>query len=77
MQNPISQILNGNNQNKQNNSVNILKTLLYGKNPKALYTEMIQTNPQFRKFVKDNEGKTIEDIAMEYDIDLSILNQFL
>ena len=32
-----------------------------------LYQSMLE-NPQFREFVKENENKTIEEIAMEYNI---------
>ena len=54
-----------------------IKNILSGKNPSELYQNMLQTNPQFRQFVNDNEGKSIEDIALEYDIDLNLLKNFM
>lgn len=48
-----------------------------GKNPNELYSQMLKTNPDFKKFVEDNENKTIEQIALDYDIDLSMLKRFM
>ena len=55
----------------------MIKSVISNKNPHELYQQMYNNNPQFKKFVKDNENRTIEDIAMEYDIDLNILKQFM
>lgn len=68
-------MLNGSNQTIQ--KLQMIKSLMAGKNPSDMYNTMLQTNPQFQKFVKDNEGKSVEDIALAYDIDLSILKQFM
>lgn len=73
-------MLNANKSQNQNNlmqRLNTAKEILSGKNPQDIYNALVQSNPQFRQFVKDNEGKTIEDVALEYDIDLSILKQFM
>lgn len=75
MQNPILQMLNVSNQ--MNSKLNAIKSIIAGKNPEDLYKTMIETNPQFRQFVKDNENKTIEEIAMSYDIDLNLLKKFM
>lgn len=75
MQNPILQMLNASNQ--MNSKLNAIKSIIAGKNPEDLYKTMIETNPQFRQFVKDNENKTIEEIAMSYDIDLNLLKKFM
>lgn len=75
MQNPILQMLNVSNQ--MNSKLNAIKSIISGKNPEDLYKTMIETNPQFRQFVKDNENKTIEEIAMSYDIDLNLLKKFM
>lgn len=64
MANPILQILNGNKPNQ--NSFVI-----------ELFNNMLKTNSQFRKFVKDNEEKSIEDIAMEYDIDIEAIKKYM
>lgn len=37
-----------------------------------LYHSMLE-NAEFKKFVKENENKTIEEIAMEYDIKLELI----
>lgn len=37
-------------------------------NPHELYLFMINNNSNFKEFVKNNEGKTIEDIILEYDL---------
>jgi len=55
----------------------MIKNLMNGKNPNELYNSMLNSNPQFKKFVQDNEGKTVEEIAMAYDIDMNILKQFM
>lgn len=43
-------------------------------NPEALFNNMIRSNPQFAEFVHKNQGKTVEQIAKEYHVDLSVLN---
>lgn len=75
MQNPILQMLNASNQ--MNSKINTIKSIIAGKKPEDLYKTMIETNPQFKQFVKDNENKTIEEIAMSYDIDLNLLKKFM
>lgn len=47
--------------------------MLAGKNPDDLYRELIQNNPQFRQFVEQNKGKTIEQIAQENGINPNFL----
>lgn len=39
---------------------------------KNIYISML-SNPHFSQFVKENENKTIEEIAMEYDIRLELI----
>ena len=78
MQNPILQMLNGNSQmNQMMNKLSQLKSLMSGKNPDDVYNFMLQNNPQFKQFVNDNQGKSVEDIALAYDIDLNLLKQFM
>lgn len=62
MANPILQLLNGNPKQSK---------------IEAMYNNLLRNNPQFRQFVKENEGKSIQDIAMEYDLDLSILKNLI
>lgn len=43
-------------------------------NIQELYYSMLQ-NPNFRKFVKSNEDKTIEEIITEYDIKIDLIKE--
>lgn len=38
---------------------------------------MMQTNPQFKIFVEQNKGKSVEQIAKEHNIDMNLLKQFM
>lgn len=79
MQNPILQMLNGTSQpkNQMFEKLKWFKSLMEGKSPEGVYNYLMQTNPQFQKFVKDNEGKTIEEIALAYDIDLDLIKKMM
>lgn len=80
MQNPILQILSGNkiqNQNSLLGRIQMAKSLLAGKDPNQVYRQLINSNPEFKKFVQDNNNKTIEEIAMEYNINLDILKKLI
>lgn len=71
-------MLNGNSQQRQMiQRMQMIKNMLSGKNPTELYQSMMQTDPRFQKFVKENENKSIEDIALEYDLDLNFLKQLM
>lgn len=64
---------------QNSNSKNILsqiqsiKSMLAGKNPDEFYNQLMQDNPQFKKFVEDNKGKSPEQIARENGIDFNLL----
>lgn len=77
MKNPIIQLLNAVNSQSQNNTISRLRELFKSGNVNDYYNNMVNTNPQFKRFVEQNKDKTIEEIAMEYDIDLSILKYFM
>lgn len=47
--------------------------MLNGKNTDDIYTELMNNNPQFKAFVKANEGKSVEQIARENGIDINLL----
>lgn len=57
-------------------TINNLKRLTAG-DPQVLYDSMMKNNPQFAEFVKANEGKTPEEIAQSYGIDLGVLRQLM
>lgn len=42
-----------------------------------MFNDLIQNNPEFQKFVKDNEGKSIEQIAKENNIPMDVLNKYI
>lgn len=68
MPNPILQLLN-----RQNNIVdkfNKINQALSGQDPNKLYQDLMKNNPQFAQFVKDNEGKSPEQIAKDYGINI-------
>lgn len=48
-----------------------------GKNPQDVYNYMLSNNPQFRQFIEENKGKSLEDIALAYDIDLDLIKKFM
>lgn len=41
--------------------------------PKGTYDQMLKTNPKFADFVKQNEGKSNEEIAKNYGLDPSVI----
>lgn len=71
MVNPILQMLN-----KPMNNIGNLVAMAKG-NPQGMFDSMMQSNPQFRQFVNDNRGKSVEQIAKDYGVDLSTLNNLL
>lgn len=76
MLNPILQALNVNQMKPMNNIMGLVSSLRNG-NPNAIYQQMMQSNPQFAKFINDNKGKSPEQIAQENGIDMNLLQQFM
>lgn len=68
--NPILQKMNS------NPNQSMIKNLLKG-NPDAVFKDMISNNPQFADFVNKNRGKSAEQIAKEYGVDISALNRLM
>lgn len=64
-QNPVNQMLQQAMQIKQ----------MMGNNPQAFAENLMRSNPQFRQFVEVNKGKSVEQIAQENGIDMSLLRQ--
>lgn len=64
MVNPILEILN---RNKATSSMPMPS------NPNELFNNLIQTNPQFAKFVDENKHRTPEEIAKAYGVNPTIL----
>jgi hypothetical protein len=59
------------------NSIFQLIQSLKNGNPQAIFNRMIQDNPQFAQFVEQNRGKSPEQIAKDYNVDISAIEQFL
>lgn len=49
----------------------MLQSMLAGRDPQAMFNELIRTNPKFRDFVSENMNKTPQEIASRYGIDLN------
>ena len=69
--NPILQTMRNANQ-----TTRLLHELKRG-NPQQIFQQMMQTNPQFRQFVSENQGLPIEQIASKYGVDMDAVKQFL
>lgn len=48
-----------------------------GGDPEGFARQMMQNNPQFAEFVRRNQGKSPQQIASEYGIDLGVLSGVL
>lgn len=46
-------------------------------NPQALFNRMMAGNPQFQSFVRDNKGKTPQQIATEHGLDWEQVSRLL
>lgn len=57
------------------NTINMLKTILSGQDPDVLFNQMVNNNPQFKRFVEENEGKSPEQIAREHGINPELLKR--
>lgn len=51
--------------------------MLKGQNPDRLLQMFAQKNPQFAQFVRANQGKSPQQIAADYGIDISLVQQLL
>lgn len=70
--NPLMQAMTGSRDPMGNMSkVAAMMRTLRGGNPEQIAMQMMQSNPQFRQFVQENQGKTPQQIAQENGIDLN------
>lgn len=51
--------------------------MLRGQDPQQVARNLMQRNPTFAAFVQQNQGKTIEQIAGEYGIDLELVRSMM
>lgn len=45
--------------------------------PNDIFNSMMNSNPMFRKFVNDNKGKSPEEIASNYGLNINMLNNLI
>ena len=76
--NPLMMAMQGANSpaNKMGQIANVMKMLKSG-NPEMIAHQMMQSNPQFRQFVETNKGKSPEQVAKEYGIDLNQIKNMM
>lgn len=58
-------------------TVNGIKQMMNGQNPDTVMKLFAQKNPQFAQFLKDNQGKSPEQIARDYGLDWNMVQGFL
>ena len=66
-----------NNMRKMMQMVNGIKQMMNGQNPDTVMKLFAQKNPQFAQFLRDNQGKSPQQIAQEYGIDWNMVQGFL
>ena len=66
-----------NNMRQMMQMVNGIKQMMNGQNPDTVMKLFAQKNPQFDQFLRDNQGKTPQQIAQDYGIDWNMVQNFL
>ena len=66
-----------NNMRQMMKMVNGIKQMMNGKNPDTVMKLFSQKNPQFAQFLRDNQGKSPQQIAQDYGLDWNIVQGFL
>ena len=51
--------------------------MIRGQDPRQVAQLMAQRNPQFAKFLRQNQGKSPEQIAADYGIDMSLVRDLM
>lgn len=76
--NPLMQMMGPvNKMQKMMQTVSNLRRMMTGHDPNAMMQAMAQQNPQFAKFLRDNQGKSPEQIAADYGLDWSMVQSML
>ena len=57
--------------------VNGIKQMMNGQNPDTVMKLFAQKNPQFAQFLRDNQGKSPQQIAQDYGLDWNMVQGFL
>ena len=66
-----------NNMRKMMQMVNGIKQMINGQNPDTVMKLFAQKNPQFAQFLRDNQGKSPQQIAQDYGLDWNMVQNFL
>ena len=66
-----------NNMRHMMQMVNGIKQMMNGQNPDTVMKLFAQKNPQFAQFLRDNQGKSPQQIAQDYGIDWNMVQGFL
>ena len=66
-----------NNMRQMMQMVNGIKQMMNGQNPDTVMKLFSQKNPQFAQFLRDNQGKSPQQIAQDYGIDWNMVQGFL
>ena len=51
--------------------------MIRGQDPRQVAQLMAQRNPQFAKFLRQNQGKSPEQIAADYGIDMNLVRELM
>lgn len=66
-----------NNMRQMMQMVNGIKQMMNGQNKDTVIKMFAQKNPQFAQFLRDNHGKSPEQIARDYGLDWNMVQNFL
>ena len=66
-----------NNMRQMMQMVNGIKQMMNGQNPDTVIKLFSQKNPQFAQFLRDNQGKSPQQIAQDYGLDWNMVQGFL
>ena len=66
-----------NNMRQMMQMVNGIKQMVNGQNPDTVMNLFAQKNPQFAQFLRDNQGKSPQQIAQDYGLDWNMVQGFL
>lgn len=69
--NPILQAMN------RNPKIDMLNSMLGGRNPEAVFNQLITSNPQFRQFVEANKNLSPEQIAQNFGVTPDLIRMFM
>ena len=66
-----------NNMRQMMQMVNGIKQMMSGQNPDTVMKLFSQKNPRFAQFLRDNQGKSPQQIAQDYGLDWNMVQGFL